>query len=888
MNADNYGKSGWGTAILLVILLGLVFHESFVSGMVLTSNDAPLGRLMADALALPYTFTGLWDDLNWIGLEQPSALPSVSVFLNLVLQPVLFSKFHALIGLLIVGLCAWMLFRQLELSPVACSLGALAAALNMNSFSNACWGLSSRALTMAAVFLALAALVSRAPRPFWIKAALAGLATGMGVMEGFDVGAIYSLYVAAFALFLFVIEGSGPVTTRALKGIGWVALIAFFAAFISAQALSTLIGTQIRGVSGMEQTQEARDQRWAEATQWSLPKIETLRVVVPGLFGYRMDTPEGGNYWGRVGEYPGRPGTRHSGSGEYAGILPVLLAIFCFTQVLRRKNSPFSDRHRRIALFWAVAMLLSLLFAWGRHAPFYAILYELPFFSTIRNPIKFMHPFHLGLLILFAYGVDALCRRYLQDERSRSPSSAAVSASHTKAKTGATPSSFSFALKQWWKENQGFEKKWTIGCLIAFAVACVAALLFASSQSELVRHLQNSGFDVEGARRIASFAFKELGWSLLFLALTIAILTGILTGYFRGPRSKLALSVAGLLLVADLARADFPWIVYSNYKKQYASHDMIDILREESHERRVTAPPLGFLYLNNQQYGQMWNIFYQWLQHEYQFYNIQSLDIIQLPRPTKQFVEFRRKTFPDQQVHRLPRLWALTNTRFILGMKGALNTLNQLNTSREGFRIHTSFTFTQQEDQVVPVADPNGMFALFEFTRALPRARLFSQWEYIEDDQQILARLSDPEFNPHRTLLVSMPQSAETAALPKPPAPGQDEKTAGPPGSTEITHYEPKEVILETSAEMETILLLNSNHDEDWKVWVDGQPAQLLRCNFTMRGVRLPAGDHTVRFHYEPSVTGLYISLGAILLGAGLCLYLGCTQHGRKENQHQT
>src|SRR5439155_1508593 len=55
----------------------------------------------------------------------------------------------------------------------------------------------------------------------------------------------------------------------------------------------------------------------------------------------------------------------------------------------------------------------SVLLEFGRYAPFYQFVYMLPYFSTIRNPAKFTHPFNWSLVILFAYGIHGLCRRYL-------------------------------------------------------------------------------------------------------------------------------------------------------------------------------------------------------------------------------------------------------------------------------------------------------------------------------------------------------------------------------------------------------------------------------------------------------------------------------------------
>src|SRR5205809_611506 len=77
---------------------------------------------------------------------------------------------------------------------------ALPAALNSNFFSNTCWGLGSRAVTLGAVFLALALLQARRVGNPWLNAALAGLVVGMAVVEGADIGVIFSLFVAAFVL----------------------------------------------------------------------------------------------------------------------------------------------------------------------------------------------------------------------------------------------------------------------------------------------------------------------------------------------------------------------------------------------------------------------------------------------------------------------------------------------------------------------------------------------------------------------------------------------------------------------------------------------------------------------------------------------------------------
>ena len=109
--------------------------------------------------------------------------------------------------MVLLGFSAWVLCRQLKFAPMVCVIAGLAAGLNMHCFSDACWGLGSWNISIAMIFLAVAALVTDSIRQTWIKAILAGLAVGMSVMEGFDSGAILSVYVGVFTVFFCWIIG---------------------------------------------------------------------------------------------------------------------------------------------------------------------------------------------------------------------------------------------------------------------------------------------------------------------------------------------------------------------------------------------------------------------------------------------------------------------------------------------------------------------------------------------------------------------------------------------------------------------------------------------------------------------------------------------------------
>jgi hypothetical protein len=86
--------------------------------------------------------------------------------------------------------------------------------------------------------------------------------------------------------------------------------------------------------------------------------------------------------------------------------------------------------------------------------------------------------------------------------------------------------------------------------------------------------------------------------------------------------------------------------------------------------------------------------------------------------------------------------------------------------------------------------------------------------------------------------------------------------------------YAPKDIMFDAKAETASVLLLNDKFDPHWRVFVDGKPADLLRCNFIMRGVFLSPGSHTVEFKFSLPFSLLYVSMAAIGTALLLCVCL--------------
>ncbi|MFO8146023.1 MAG: YfhO family protein [Gillisia sp.] len=92
-----------------------------------------------------------------------------------------------------------------------------------------------------------------------------------------------------------------------------------------------------------------------------------------------------------------------------------------------------------------------------------------------------------------------------------------------------------------------------------------------------------------------------------------------------------------------------------------------------------------------------------------------------------------------------------------------------------------------------------------------------------------------------------------------------------PSAEIELISQQPNELVYKSKSSKEQLAVFSEIfYPNGWKTYIDGKESVHFRVNYVLRGMMIPAGEHEIRFMFEPEVvkTGSIISLlASILLG---------------------
>jgi hypothetical protein len=84
-----------------------------------------------------------------------------------------------------------------------------------------------------------------------------------------------------------------------------------------------------------------------------------------------------------------------------------------------------------------------------------------------------------------------------------------------------------------------------------------------------------------------------------------------------------------------------------------------------------------------------------------------------------------------------------------------------------------------------------------------------------------------------------------------------------------LTHYAPDELKYASKSSKDKLAVFSEiYYPEGWQAKIDGKPAQILRANYTLRALIIPAGSHSIEMKFEPRsyLVGQKVSMASSVL----------------------
>jgi hypothetical protein len=839
--APNPGR--W-TSLWVVALISLVAQlalcQFFTFGeMVPVSLDINPSKLWT--LAYHFPPTGTFQTLNWLGVPYyPQPLNPLSLAAAHLSSWLFFTAYVPVLSTLaLLAMAAFL--RELELSRPAAIFGGVIYAWQGDILPFVFPGHYGY-ITFWPFFAIAAWGALRSQRTgHWAYAVISGVCCGImvGLLTNADRGGIASLMIAALYLApLFRRTLTGPTTTERLAPLRHLALCVAVAGLVALAPLLALFKGNIEDVKLAGTTD--REQTYKLVTQFSLGPFETLTYLVPGFFGWHMHNSDG-PYWGWIGEWPDWPknhqGTRNLNLAiSTTGTVATALAFIGILLLLPGEwmgPARLSERQRFFARFLLALGFIALILSWGWHTPFYRPLFGLPLMDKWRNPLKWIEVTNFSLVVLGAFGVHHLLRS---------------------VEIGET------AVKDI-RRRLGWFTVIMIGLLLGGLLFSYPLAIAYASQ------FQADGFDPHLIPNMMNTMHTSLIWAVLLMGLFGGVLLllwrpdplrGVkfpnpwLQRFWQSTLQPENLPLTLALAMAVLSAVQLGWVTTQFIDPVpivtlTQSYPLLDALRTDTNDNNVRCSVVT----DDQILGTL-------LQNQFAAMNISCLDISAASR-----IPDRLNTFFETVGGDHTRLWFLTGVKDVVVPQQFVAQMHQDPSISPNIDRADGYTLAQPSSSDVP------SHALVILKDYLAKATFVPGVDLLSESDT-LARLKDPAWNPRDKILLQKP-----ATISVPPAVGP----AGTSDTVEIGTYTPTEITIDTKTSRSGFVLIDDYYDPDWQVQVNGHDEPLLRADYLLRAVAIPAGESriTMRYVAHYSVAGHPVSAEAMNLlsdGAMLAAWL--------------
>lgn len=386
--------------------------------------------------------------------------------------------------------------------------------------------------------------------------------------------------------------------------------------------------------------------------------------------------------------------------------------------------------------------------------------------------------------------------------------------------------------------------------MAALAIAVVVVLLVPAGPTWLWGQTMGEAAAQHPERMADHFALGGFAFArpLTLIALSVALAVGLVLARTRGWRMLSAGALATLLFV-DLAGFAWKYNTRTSRTQAYPSTGAIRFLQSDATKFRVMTLDPFFLDNSLAPFGIEdaggYGSFYPRTYGEYWFLSQGGRG--EVP------VEFSR--WCRSRMVGSPLLDAL-NVKYVL-------------TPKEAILPERHFRLVYR-----------GEAQIYENLKVFPRAFLVRSALVLPDAASRLRKLQ-ASSSADLASFVILEKDVQRPADPLP------ETASAVPAPIEITRYRPDELVLHIADPTGGFVVVSDNFHPNWRAWVDGQPAEILRANHIMRAVLVGPGTHTIemRFTARVEIAGLLLSnLG--WLGVLLVVGLGAVARRRACRAH--
>lgn len=596
-----------------------------------------------------------------------------------------------------------------------------------------------------------------------------------------------------------------------LMGIDRTQLVAEYLPFSTRGAPAMASTTATASKTG----DEAEGHGYEYSTAWSFSPEEMVTFLIPSYYGWgtlEYSGPETSNEPVRARTYWGQ--MAFTDAAHYMGIVVLILGLF----------GAWTNRSNRFVQALSVIGVFGLLLSFGSNL---SIVYDLfynyvPKFSSFRAPSQSLVLLEFAFPILAGFGIESLLAMRRAGDNPQADKSILYGL-------------YGFA---------GFALLGIVGP--AMLKSGYLASLRASKAAEL-------------PASVHEFIFNTMASDWLIVGLIGTATMALMYFYVKGRLSPMALKMSLItILLVDLWRVDYRSMDTQPKEVIEQTHGKTDIdafLNSDTSKYRIIDVSPGKAEHPN-------SPAYQFHEHAMGYHAAKL-------RAYQDFLDYSDNTEPGDTNGSIPMTkvaWALTNVKYVIYTQPIAEGLKPV------------FQSQQKQGTVV-----------FEVDNAMPRTWFVNRIEKSEA-RSILEKIRDNGFDPRDIAYVDTLPSEKidpvgyVASAPIAPAPADSNDTARATptvsgslgnGTVTVTHHEPHIIRMDVSATGNNFLVISEIcYPPGWRATIDGKPAKIIRTNYILRGMVVPAGKHTIEMTYiDDKITSLkWVSLGTNLVAFAMII----------------